>query len=83
MVKGYVDKRFANLPDHEREDIKAYFKQIFMREGSTEYAIFVCFKPGLFAHNPLEAENILGTPDITIPMSFYYGDRDWMDIKGG
>lgn len=54
-----------------------------MRDGSTEYAIFVCFKPGMFAHNAIESENRLGNPDITIPVSFFYGDRDWMDIKGG
>lgn len=54
-----------------------------MREGSTEYAIFVCFKLGMFAVNPLESENRLGNPQLNLPISFYYGDIDWMDPEGG
>lgn len=60
-----------------------YMHQIFMREGSTEYAIFICFKLGMFAHNPLETEDRLGNPELPIPVSFYYGDVDWMDHRGG
>ena len=54
-----------------------------MREGSTEYAIFICFEIGMFAHNPLESVERLGNPNLEIPVSFYYGDIDWMDIEGG
>lgn len=54
-----------------------------MREGSTEYAIFICFEIGLWAFNPLESEKRLGNPEIAIPISFYYGDSDWMDYRGG
>ena len=54
-----------------------------MREGSTEYAIFVCFRVGMYAWNPLETTNRLGNPDFPLPVSFFYGDRDWMDVNGG
>ena len=54
-----------------------------MRDGSTEYAIFICFEVGLWAKNPLESENRLGNPEFTLPVSFYYGDSDWMDERGG
>ena len=54
-----------------------------MRDGSTEYAIFISFEVGMFAHNPLERESLLGNKDLPIPVSFYYGDIDWMDKKGG
>ena len=54
-----------------------------MREGSTEYALFICFEVGLYAVNPLELENRLGTPEFDIPVSFIYGDIDWMDFRGG
>ncbi len=57
--------------------------QCLMREGSTEYAIFICFEVGMFAKKPLELENRLGNPDIDLPMSFFYGDIDWMDYRGG
>jgi len=54
-----------------------------MRDGSTEYAIFICFEVGLWAKNPLESENRLGNSEFTLPISFYYGDSDWMDERGG
>ena len=54
-----------------------------MRDGSTEYAIFICFELGMFAVNPLETEDRLGNPDFPVPVSFFYGDIDWMDVKGG
>lgn len=54
-----------------------------MLEGSTEYAIFVCFHVGMFAINFLEAEERLGNPDLNLPISFFYGDSDWMDEKAG
>lgn len=54
-----------------------------MREGSTEYAIFICFELGLWAVNPLESQKRLGNPEFALPVSFYYGDSDWMDKRGG
>ena len=54
-----------------------------MRDGSSEYAIFICFKLGMVAENPLENEDRLGNSELPIPISFFYGDQDWMDVKGG
>lgn len=54
-----------------------------MRPGSTEYAIFVCFEVGMYSITPLERENRLGNHDISFPVSFFYGDKDWMDYKAG
>mmetsp|Transcript_20346 Transcript_20346/g.19326 ORF Transcript_20346/g.19326 Transcript_20346/m.19326 type:complete len:83 (-) Transcript_20346:333-581(-) len=44
MVGRYVNKRMAHLPQAERQALHNYFYQVFMRKGSTEYAILVCFK---------------------------------------
>jgi len=49
-----------------------------MREGSTEYAIFICFHLGMFPVNALEVESKLGNPELPFPVSFFYGDADWM-----
>ena len=54
-----------------------------MMEGSTEYAIFVQFHVGMFAINPLETEDRLANPTLNLPMSFFYGDIDWMDEHSG
>lgn len=37
----------------------------------------------MYAVNPLELENRLGTPEFDLPVSFIYGDIDWMDYRGG
>lgn len=60
-----------------------YMQQILMKEGSSEYAIFICFKLGMYAVNPLETVERLGNPELPIPISFFYGDLDWMDPNGG
>jgi len=46
-----------------------------MREGSGEYALNVLLEPKTWARNPLE----LRLPELQVPLTFLYGDRDWMD----
>ena len=52
-----------------------------MRNGSTEYAIFVLFDHQMFAKHALEEDDRLG--GLKIPISFFYGDVDWMQREGG
>ena len=51
-----------------------------MRDGSTEYAVFILFELGMFPIHPLESEERLGS--VEIPQSFFYGEKDWMDKAG-
>jgi cardiolipin-specific phospholipase len=37
----------------------------------------------MWAFRPLETEEFLGNSNLTIPVSFFYGDIDWMDKKSG
>ncbi len=43
MIKGYMGKRMHSLTDEEFAAMLEYMQQIFMRDGSTEYAIFTSF----------------------------------------
>ena len=52
--------------------------QILMRKGTTEYAIHLMFNPTLTAHLPLGSPEKLGRPDFPVPISFFYGDEDWV-----
>lgn len=53
--------------------------QIFMRPGTTEFALMVCFELGLYSKVvPLAHEDRLGNKDFPIPVSFFYGDKDWV-----
>ena len=71
------------LPPEEFDSMLNYMHQIFMKDGSSEYAIFTCFHLGMYAINPLIAEQRLGNKDLNLPISFWYGDRDWMDVEPG
>jgi len=44
IIKSYLNRRMGDLPKEEFDVMLNYMHQIFMREGSTEYAIFICFK---------------------------------------
>ncbi|CDW82640.1 UNKNOWN [Stylonychia lemnae] len=48
--------------------------------GSSEYSIYKCLNYDLFAIHPLEEDDRLG--GIQIPVSIFYGDRDWMPQEG-
>jgi hypothetical protein len=62
--------------------MEEYLFQILLRQSSTEYALFMQHDPGLHAHEPLDHANQLRNPDIPFPISFVYGDKDWMDSRG-
>jgi pimeloyl-ACP methyl ester carboxylesterase len=55
-----------------------YMYQIIMRAGVTEYAIHLMFNADLHAHLPLAASDKLGSPTFPVPVSFFYGDSDWV-----
>ena len=52
--------------------------QIYMRKGTTEYAIHINFSQSYQAYLPLGAEDKLGSDSFPIPISIIYGDKDWM-----
>lgn len=49
-----------------------------MRPGTTEYAIMVLFDLGLYPKISLGHPDRLGNADFPIPVSFIYGDKDWV-----
>ena len=55
---------------------------IFLMRGSSEAALFLLFDYGLFAHDPLNSESKLATPDFDLPVSFIFGKHDWVTAEG-
>ena len=53
-----------------------YMYSIFVRDGTTEYAIMVMFDSSLHAVHPLHDQ----LAESSFPVSFIYGDRDWTKI---
>jgi len=80
MVVGkYSARRFAHLTEEEIRDMHDYIWHITAAKGSGEYCISHLLAPGAFARLPL----VDRVHDLKIPVSFIYGDQDWMDPEGG
>lgn len=56
-----------------------YIWHITRAKGSGEYCISHLLAPGAHARMPL----VDRVKDIRVPMTFVYGDHDWMDPAGG
>lgn len=80
MLSGrYTSRRFGALPEDELRSLHAYCQSIFLSKGSGEYCLAHILAPGAYARRPM-VERIDG---LKMPMSFLYGEHDWMDVRGG
>lgn len=77
-ISRYVENRQKVETDNQREAVTNYMYQIFMRPGTTEYALMILFNLGLLAHLPLGTKEKLLSPDFPIAVSFIYGENDWV-----
>ncbi|GAX75111.1 hypothetical protein CEUSTIGMA_g2555.t1 [Chlamydomonas eustigma] len=81
LIDGYVSNRFRQhgqpLNDNEYNIFKRYFYQIIAAPGSGEYALRHLLAPGAWAHAPLEHR----LHELTVPVTFIYGEEDWMQPK--
>ena len=82
IIDNYFSVRVKSLPQKELADYKEYMKLVLLRPASTDNALFICFGNGglLFPYNPLHDDHKLG--GLKMPMSFFFGDRDWMKKSG-
>lgn len=81
MLNNWAKNRIlGKVPINELHDYKEYMKHTLVRKGSTEYALFVCFDHFIYSKVPLDEVGRLS--DSLIPISFWYGDRDWMKNTG-
>ncbi|KAJ7579240.1 Alpha/Beta hydrolase protein [Mycena floridula] len=79
IVGKYSSRRFTGLSEEETRDMHAYILNITLAKGSGEYCISHILAPGAFARLPL-VDRIAA---LKIPVTFVYGDHDWMDPEGG
>lgn len=78
LVGKYSGRRF-DLTDEDKRDMHDYIWHITRAKGSGEYCISHLLAPGAHARMPL----VDRVKDIRVPMTFVYGDHDWMDPAGG
>jgi len=79
LVGKYSSRRFSHLPDDEVRDMHDYIWHITSAKGSGEYCISHLLAPGAYARMPL----VDRVAALKIPVTFVYGDNDWMDVNGG
>ncbi|KAJ3880184.1 alpha/beta-hydrolase [Lentinula edodes] len=81
MVGKYSSRRFSTLSEEETRDMHDYILNITLAKGSGEYCISHILAPGAHARMPLVDRIAALHKDI--PVTFAYGDQDWMDPEGG
>ncbi|KAG8961629.1 hypothetical protein FRC03_005139 [Tulasnella sp. 419] len=79
LVGKYSSRRFAHLTDDDVRDLNDYIWHITRAKGSGEYSISHILAPGAHARLPL-VDRISA---LKMPVTFLYGEDDWMDPNGG
>ncbi|KAH0587258.1 hypothetical protein H2248_006062 [Termitomyces sp. 'cryptogamus'] len=79
LIGKYSSRRFMGLSEEDTRDIHDYITNITLAKGSGEYCISHILAPGAHARLPL-VDRISA---LKIPITFVYGDDDWMDPEGG
>ncbi|XP_075265454.1 uncharacterized protein LOC142357819 [Convolutriloba macropyga] len=78
LVDRYVSRRFRytgeGLTDAEVEAFRDYQYHILAQNGSGEHALRHILQPFAWAKSPLEHR----IQDLKVPVTFIYGDKDWM-----
>ncbi|PFH52663.1 hypothetical protein AMATHDRAFT_2057 [Amanita thiersii Skay4041] len=79
LIGKYSSRRFHSLTGEETRDMHEYIMNITLAKGSGEYCISHILAPGAHARMPL----VNRISALKIPITFVYGEFDWMDPQGG
>ena len=79
VVGKYSSRRFQGLSEEETRDMHDYILNITLAKGSGEYCISHLLAPGAHARMPI----VDRISKVRVPVTFVYGDTDWMDPLGG
>ncbi|OCF37260.1 cardiolipin-specific phospholipase [Kwoniella heveanensis BCC8398] len=78
-VGKYSARRFASQTEEDVRDLHAYIYGTSIMKGSGEYCISHILAPGAYARIPI----VDRISRLKVPVTFMYGDNDWMDVEGG
>ncbi|TFY73007.1 hypothetical protein EWM64_g11005, partial [Hericium alpestre] len=79
LVGKYSSRRFSALGEEQCREMHEYLTNISLAKGSGEYCISHILAPGAHARMPL----VDRIAKLKIPVTFIYGEHDWMDPEGG
>ncbi|WWC65600.1 uncharacterized protein I303_108220 [Kwoniella dejecticola CBS 10117] len=78
-VGKYSSRRFAAQSEEDVRDLHSYIYGTSIMKGSGEYCISHILAPGAYARIPI----VDRINRLKVPVTFMYGDNDWMDVDGG
>jgi len=79
LVGKYSSRRFIGLSQDDTRAMHDYIVNLVLAKGSGEYCVSHLLAPGAHARRPL-VDRIQA---LTMPITFVYGEHDWMDPEGG
>ncbi|CAK9781366.1 alpha/beta-hydrolase [Cutaneotrichosporon oleaginosum] len=79
LVGKYSSRRFASQSADDVRDLHAYIYGTSVMRGSGEFCISHILAPGAYARMPI----VDRISPLKVPVTFMYGDSDWMDVEGG
>jgi len=79
LVGKYSSRRFAAQTPEDVRDLHAYIYATSVLKGSGEFCISHLLAPGAYARMPI----VDRIHKLRMPVTFLYGDNDWMDVEGG
>jgi len=79
LVGKYTARRFSGLTEEETRNMHDYILNITLAKGSGEYCISHILAPRVHARRPL----VDRVAPLKVPVTFIYGEHDWMDPEGG
>ncbi|BEI92887.1 uncharacterized protein CcaverHIS019_0505150 [Cutaneotrichosporon cavernicola] len=79
MVGKYSSRRFASQSPDDVRDLHSYIYGTSVMRGSGEFCISHLLAPGAYARMPI----VDRIAPLKVPVTFMYGDSDWMDVEGG
>jgi cardiolipin-specific phospholipase len=82
MLVNFINNDMPIQDPAELACMREYLFQILCRPSETSKGFYVQLDVGLHAHVPLDSEDQLRNPDLNFPISFIYGENDWMDSRG-
>ncbi|KAH9843993.1 alpha/beta-hydrolase [Rhodofomes roseus] len=79
LVGKYSSRRFIGLSQDDTRAMHDYIVNLVLAKGSGEYCVSHLLAPGAHARRPL-VDRIHA---LKVPITFVYGEHDWMDPEGG
>jgi pimeloyl-ACP methyl ester carboxylesterase len=78
VIRSYMKGKY-NVEPNELEDVWNFLEQVNLLPGSGENGISYILDFNLWPYSPLCKR----LPELSIPIAFFYGDRDWVVSDGG